>query len=197
MLVQVQPGVPYTPLVKLAKTEDSQSSGRSSNLLRSTIWKFDFSKNFWYNIFRKLREITIQNSKWGAKLEFSSLIIRMYFGVISSFFLKIKVLNFDFFKSVCYNIYRSWEKKVFSFLLSSLIESVKPPTSVVRSASRDKGWAPAGFVSKNKLGDKYKAKSLCDFPYGELNGKPKVDTPVLSSESSLRRNMFRRHSSKH
>ena len=45
----------------------------------------------------------------------------------------------------------SWEKKVFSFLLSSLIEPVKPPTSVVRSASRDKGWAPAGFVSKINL----------------------------------------------
>ena len=121
MLVQVQPRVPYTPLVKLAKTEDSQSSGRSSNLLRSTIWKFDFSKNFWYNIFRKLREITIQSSKWGAKLEFSSLIIRMYFGVISSFFLKIKVLNFDFFKNFCYNIYRKLREESlfpFCFLLS-------------------------------------------------------------------------------
>ena len=39
-------------------------------------------------------------------------------------------------------------------------------------------------------------QSFCDFPYGELNGKPKVDTPVLSSESSLRRNMFGRHSIK-
>ena len=139
------PEPPHAPLVKLAKTEDSQSSGRSSNLLRSTIWKFDFFKIFWYNIYRKLRE----------------------------------------------------ENLFLSFLFSSLTKPVKPPTSVVRSASRDKGWAPAGFVSKNKLGDKYKAKFLCDFPYGELNGKPKVDTPVLSSESSLRRNMFGRHSPKH
>lgn len=190
------PDSPYAPLVKLAKTEDSQSSGRSSNLLRSTIWKFDFFWIFCYNIYRKLREITIQSSKWGAKLEFSSLIIRMYFGVISSFFLKIRVLNFDFFRNFCYNIYRSWEKKVFSFLLSSLAKPVKPPTSVVRSASRDKGWAPAGFVSKINLVTSIK-QSFCDFPYGELNGKPKVDTPVLSSESSLRRNMFGRHSSKH
>ena len=139
------PEPPYAPLVKLAKTEDSQSSGRSSNLLRSTIWKFDFFKNFWYNIYRKLRE----------------------------------------------------ENLFLSFLLSSLTRLVKPPTSVVRSASRDKGWAPAGFVSKNKLGDKYKAKFFATFLNGELNGKPKVDTPVLSSKSSLRRNMFRRHSSKH
>ena len=52
-------------------------------------------------------------------------------------------------------------------------------------------------MSKNKLGDKYKAKFFATFLNGELNGKPKVDTPVLSSKSSLRRNMFRRHSSKH
>ena len=68
---------------------------------------FDFLEKICYNIYRKLREITIQSSKWGARLEFSSLVIRMYFGVISSFFLKIKFSKFDFFKNFCYNIYRN------------------------------------------------------------------------------------------